>query len=163
MNNLEGLFKHLLLDMYSAEHQISDALPDMIEKASDPDLKDGFEQHRKETEDQIGKLERVCDMLGYDQKQEECEAMEELLEEGDDMAEEMEEGPVRDSALIAAAQKVEHYEIASYGTLCAIAKKLGYDEAEKILHDILEQEKDTDEKLTRLADGIEDQAMREAA
>lgn len=163
LKNLEDLFTHLLQDMYYAENQIKKTLPEMASKATDPGLQDGFEQHLEETKDQISKLETVFEKCGYKKKREKCQAIEGLLKEGNELIEESEKGAVLDSALIAAAQKVEHYEIASYGALCSIAKKLGHDEAAEILHEILEQEKQTDEKLAKLSNRVELEAMKLAA
>jgi ferritin-like metal-binding protein YciE len=163
LSNLEDLFKHLLQDMYYAEHQLKDELPKMAKKATREDLKQGFEDHLEETKDQIKKLEKVFEILGYEKEKEECEAIEGLLEEAEELIEEAKKGPVRDAALIAAAQKVEHYEIASYGTLCAIANELEQTEASGILHEILEQEKATDEKLTKLSYNTNEKAERNAA
>lgn len=163
MQNLEDLFKHLLQDMYFAENKITEALPKMAKKATNPDLQDGFKQHLKETEDQISKLEEVFKICGYEAEREECEAIEGLIEEGEELMKEAKKGAVLDSALIAAAQKVEHYEIASYGTLCNMAKILGKKDAAKLLHEILDQEKATDTKLSSLCDDIELEAMEKAA
>ena len=163
LTNLEDLFKHLLQDMYFAENKITEALPKMAKKATNEDLQFGFEQHLEETKNQISKLEQVFELCGYEKEREECEAIEGLLEEGEGLMKEAESGATLDSALIAAAQKVEHYEIASYGALCKMAKKLGQDDAAKLLHEILEQEKATDEKLTKLCDDIEEEAMQKAA
>ena len=163
LSSLENLFEHLLQDMYFAENKITKALPKMVGKATNEDLRAGFEQHLEETKDQIKKLEKVFELTGLEQAREECEAIEGLLEEGEGLMDEAEKGAVLDSALIAAAQKVEHYEIASYGALCNMAKKLGFTEAADLLHEILEQEKATDEKLTSVCDGIEDSAMEQAA
>lgn len=163
IKNLEELFEHMLQDMYYAEKQITKALPKMAEKASDNSLASGFKKHLSETEDQITKLERVFKMTGLKQKGEKCPAIEGILKEGEDLMSHCEEGPVCDAAMIAAAQKVEHYEIATYGTLCNIAKILGEMEAAEILHQILEQEKATDEKLTGLSDSIEEEALAKVA
>ena len=157
--NLEDLFKHLLQDMLYAENKITKALPKMAKKATDPKLQKGFEKHLKETEDQIEKLKKVFQLLDFKLKREKCEAIEGLLKEGESLMNEAEKGPALDAALIAAAQKVEHYEIASYGTLSAIADKLGHVDAGRILTKILDQEKATDEKLTELSIDIEDKAM----
>ena len=154
LTNLEDLFKHMLQDMLYAENKITEALPKMAKKATNEDLQAGFEKHLEETKDQISKLEQVFEMCGYEKEREKCEAIEGLIKEGEELMEEAEQGAVLDSALIAAAQKVEHYEIASYGTLCNIAKKLGHKDASALLHEILEQEKATDEKLTKLCDDI---------
>lgn len=163
IHNLEDLFKHMLQDMYYAENKITKALPKMAKKATDPDLQAGLEQHLEETEDQISKLEQVFEICGYEKKREKCEAIEGLIEEGEGLMDEAAEGAVLDSAMIAAAQKIEHYEIASYGALCNMAKKLGHQDAAALLHEILKQEKATDEKMTALCDGIEEQALERAA
>jgi len=163
IKNLEGLFQHLLQDMLYAENKITKALPKMAKKASNKDLQDGFETHLEETRDQISKLEKVFEICGYDKEREKCEAIEGLLKEGEGLMDEAEKGATLDAALIAAAQKVEHYEIASYGALCHMADKLGQKEASKLLHEILEQEKATDEKLTKLSGDIEEEAMKQAA
>lgn len=163
LETLEELFEHLLKDMYYAESKIAKALSKMAKKASDSDLKAGFEKHQEETKDQIEKIEKVFEIQGYNKKAEKCDAIEGLLKEGEGLMEEPTEGPVLDCALIAAAQKVEHYEIASYGTLCAMADKLGFVEAKELLGKILEQEKETDKKLSKLSDNIEEHALDEAA
>lgn len=163
LKTLDDLFEHLLQDMYYAEHQITKALPKMAKKATSEDLRQGFEQHLEETQDQIRKLEKVFEITGFEKDKEECEAIEGLLEEGEGLIKDAQKGATLDSALIAAAQKVEHYEIASYGTLCNMAKILGQDEAAQILHDILEQERATDEKLSKICDAIEEEAMAKAA
>ena len=163
IKNLEGLFQHMLQDMLYAENKITKALPKMIKKTSDENLKAGLEQHLEETKDQIGKLEEVFEICGFDKKREKCEAIEGLIKEGESLMDEVQNGPTLDAALIAAAQKVEHYEIATYGALCHMANKLGQKEAAKLLHEILEQEKATDEKLIDLSDGIEEESMKQAA
>ena len=163
MKTLDDLFIHLLQDMYYAEGKIVKALPKMAEKATDADLQDAFERHCDETKDQITKLQKVFSILDIKEKGVKCEAIEGLLKEGKELMSEAEEGPVCDSAMIAAAQKVEHYEIASYGALCSIAKNLGHDDAAKILHSILEQEKATDEKLIKLSRDVESEALSKAA
>lgn len=163
LSNLEDLFKHLLQDMYYAEKRIVETLPKMAKKTSNNDLQTVLEEHLKETKDQILKLEKVFEICDYKKEREVCEAIEGLIEEGEGLMKEAKKGPVLDSALIAAAQKVEHYEIASYGTLCSIAKKLDHENAAKLLHEILEQEKSADKKLAGLCDAIEEEALEEAA
>ena len=163
LQSLEDLFQHLLQDMYYAEHKITKALPKMAKKATNPDLRAGFEQHLEETRGQISTLEDVFSICGYAKKREKCEAIDGLLKEGEGLMEEAAPGPVLDSALIAAAQKVEHYEIASYGTLCNIAKILDNKKAAGLLHNILDQEKETDKKLSSLSDPIEENALNRAA
>jgi ferritin-like metal-binding protein YciE len=149
---LEDLFQDQLQDAYSAETQLTKALPKMAKAASSPELRAGFEQHLKETKNQVARLEQVCEKLGCSTGGNTCEAMEGLIEEGEELIEMGLEPNVGDAALIAAGQKVEHYEIALYGTLCAIAKRLGHIEEARLLHETLEEEKRTDEKLTRLAE-----------
>ncbi len=163
IKNLEDLFEHLLQDMLYAETKITKALPKMAKKATSEDLKSGFEKHLEETQDQIEKLKKVFDVTGLKEKREKCDAIEGLLKEGESLMEESKEGAVLDAALIAAARKVEHYEIASYTTLCDMSDKLGENEAKKLLKEILKQEEATDEKLSKLSDGIDKAAMKKAA
>src|SRR5689334_12819094 len=121
INTMDDLFVHQLRDMYYAESQIVKALPDMIEKASDQQLKQGFQTHLGETKNQVKRLEEVFRLLGSDASGVDCPAIDGLIEEADDVAGEVEDKAVLDAALIAAAQAVEHYEIARYGTLVAWA------------------------------------------
>ncbi len=159
IKTLKDVFIHELSDTLNAEKQLTKALPKMVEAASNPDLKAAFEEHLAETKDQIKKIEKAVELSGIKLKDEKCDAMEGLVKEGDEVIKEIAKGPIRDAALIAAAQKVEHYEIASYGTLVALADLLGFDEASEILAEILEQEAATDEKLTDLAEsGINEEA-----
>jgi ferritin-like metal-binding protein YciE len=115
-------------------------------------LRQGFEQHLTETERQVSRLEQVFDMVGQKARGMTCEAMKGLVEEGKEIMDREDDTEVRDAGLIAAAQKVEHYEIASYGCLCTWAEQLGFRDAQRLLHDSLEEEKRTDEKLTELAE-----------
>lgn len=147
----EDLFVHELSDIYSAEKQLTKALPRLARAASNPDLAAAFETHLEETQGQIERIDQVVELLGIRLKRIKCAAMEGLVEEGKDAIDSIEEGPVRDAALIGGAQKVEHYEIASYGTIAALAKQLGYKDALPLLLETLEEEKATDEKLTILA------------
>jgi ferritin-like metal-binding protein YciE len=163
LKNLDDLFIHLLQDIYYAEHKIADNLPTMADKASNRSLKDAFDTHLFETKEQIAKLEQVFEMLDHKPEGEKCEAMKGLIKEGEQLMKDTEEGATRDSALIAAAQKIEHYEIASYGTLCHIAKILNHSQAATLLHEILEQEKNTDEKLSHMSGSIETEALQKAA
>lgn len=148
---LQDLFIHGLSDIYSAEKQLTKALPKMARAAENPELAAAFQTHLEETQGQIERIDRVVEVSNLKLKRMKCVAMEGLVEEGNEIVEEIEKGPVRDAGLIAAAQKVEHYEIASYGTLCALAKHLSLTEAGKLLHDTLLEEKSTDEKLTKFA------------
>jgi ferritin-like metal-binding protein YciE len=150
--DFKSLMGELLQDTYSAETQLLDALPEMAEAASTPALKKAFEEHLAVTQRQVERLEKAAEMLGCDPEGNECEAMEGLIAEGEEIIDEHEEGPIRDAALISAAQKVEHYEIAAYGTLCAMAKAAGMNEVAALLGQTLQEEKDTDELLTKVAE-----------
>ena len=152
VKTLEDLFVHALSDVYSAEKQLTKALPKMARAATNPALAEAFTLHLEETQGQIERIDRAVEATGIKLKRIKCAAMEGLVEEGEEMIEEVEKGPVLDAGLIGAAQKVEHYEIATYGTLCALAKQLGYTEAMQLLRETLEEEKSTDEKLTLLAE-----------
>ena len=152
VKTLEDLFVHALSDVYSAEKQLTKALPKMARAATNPALAAAFTLHLEETRGQIERIDRAVEATGIKLKRIKCAAMEGLVEEGEEMIEEVEKGPVLDAGLIGAAQKVEHYEIATYGTLCALAKQLGYTEAMQLLRETLEEEKSTDEKLTLLAE-----------
>lgn len=159
MKTLENLFEEQLHDIYFAENKLLKALPKMAKKATNPELSKAFLKHEKETTDQIAKLERVMESLGIKVKGKKCPAILGIIEEAEELMKDAKDPEVRDAALIAAAQKAEHYEIATYGTLCNFAKRLGYETEGKILHSILEQEKATDEGLTDLANsGINEAA-----
>lgn len=156
---LEDLFHAQLKDVYSAEKQLTKALPKMARAATSPKLRAGFEQHLAETKNQMMRLEQVCEEVGCKTGSVTCEAMKGLIAEGEEVTELGLDPQAQDAGLIAAAQKVEHYEIATYGTLCAFAKQLGFTNAAKLLHVTLEEERATDEKLTQLAEaGINQQA-----
>lgn len=160
IKTMEELFQDELFDIYDAEQQITKALPKMAEKATDKELASGFKTHLKETEGQIKRLEKCFKLLGIEAEKETCEATKGLLKEGEQLMKEVEQGPVLDAALIAAAQKVEHYEIATYGTLITWAQSLGYDEVADLLEETLDEEKSTDEKLSELAeDHVNEQAQ----
>jgi ferritin-like metal-binding protein YciE len=150
---LKDMFVHELQDSYSAETQLTKALPQMATAATNPQLKAAFESHLKETEGQIRRLEQVAKQCGCDLDENTCEAMEGLIEEAEEVIAMSADPDARDAALIASAQKVEHYEIAAYGTLCEWAKQLGLTDAKNILAQSLNEEKAADEKLTRLAEG----------
>ena len=148
---LKDLFIHELSDVYSAEKQLTRALPKMARAATDPALAEAFTLHLEETRGQVERIDKIVEAADFRLKRVKCAAMEGLVEEGADVIEDVEKGPVRDAALIAAAQKVEHYEIASYGTLSTFAKQLGLTDAMKLLKETLAEEKATDEKLGMLA------------
>jgi ferritin-like metal-binding protein YciE len=141
-----------LSDIYSAEKQLTKALKKQARASTSAKLKAAFETHLEETHGQIERIDQAVEASGIKLKRVKCVAMEGLIEEAEEEIGEIEAGPVLDAALIGAAQKVEHYEIASYGTLCALAKKLGYTKAMTLLSQTLEEEKATDKKLTILAE-----------
>jgi ferritin-like metal-binding protein YciE len=160
IKNMNDLFVHTLQDIYYAEKQIVKALPDMIEKASDPQLKQGFQSHLRETENHVKRLEQVFKLLGKQAKGVDCPAIDGIIEEANDVAGEVEQKSVLDAALIAAAQAVEHYEMTRYGTLIAWANQLGHRDCVTLLQQTLDEEKATDKKLTAMA---ESQVNRKAA
>lgn len=155
VKTLKDLFIHDLSDVYSAEKQITRALPKMARAASDESLRTAFETHLEETQGQIERLDQLIEKTeGIKLKRMKCHALEGLVEEAQEIIDSVEKGEVRDQGLIGAAQKVEHYEIATYGTLYAMAVKLGYKEAAELLQETLEEEKNTDVKLTQVAESI---------
>ena len=162
VKTMEDLFIHELSDTYSAEKQMSKSLPKIARAVSDPKLKEAFENHLEETNGQIERIDQVVELLGIKLKRVKCAAMEGLVEESKEVMDSIEQGPLRDAALIGSAQKAEHYEIASYGTLAALAKQLGYEDAIPLLQATLEEEKATDEKLTMLAEQGGNQRAAEA-
>lgn len=151
ITTLEEAFVHELSDIYSAEKQLTKALPKMAKASTSEQLKAGFTQHLEETQGQIERIDQVVELLGVKLKRIKCLAMEGLVAEGGETIEEIEKGPVRDAMLIVGAQKVEHYEISAYGSLVTIANSLGYKEAAELLRATLAEEKATDEKLGQIA------------
>lgn len=152
LKTLHDLFIHELKDLYSAETQLVKALPRMAKAATNEDLKNGFQEHLDQTKTHVARLEQIaeaceCTLTGH-----KCKAMEGLIAEGGELISEDADESVRDAGLIGAAQRVEHYEIAGYGTARALAECLGHTEAAEILSETLEEEKATDEKLTELAE-----------
>jgi ferritin-like metal-binding protein YciE len=160
IKNMDDLFVHTLRDIYYAEKQIVKALPDMIEKSSDPQLKQGFQSHLRETENHVKRLEQVFQMAGKKPQGVDCPAIDGIIEEAQDVAGEVEQKPVLDAALIAAAQAVEHYEITRYGTLISWANQLGRRDCVTLLQQNLDEEKAADKKLTAMAEA---QVNRKAA
>lgn len=148
---LEDLFLHTVKDIYHGEMQILKALPKMAKEAESEELKAALHEHLTVTQGQVARLDKVFKMLGKPAKGEPCKAIEGLVAEGQEVIEETEKGPVRDAGIIAAAQAVEHYEIARYGTLCAWAEELGMEDAQELLEETLEEEKEADEKLNEVA------------
>jgi ferritin-like metal-binding protein YciE len=151
-NELHELFLDELADIYNAEKQLTKALPRMAKAAQTPELRQAFETHLRETENQIKRLEQAAEALDESLKRKKCMAMEGLLAEGKEILEEQKGSSALDAGLIAAAQKVEHYEIATYGTLCRWAELMGHTEALNLLKQNLAEEKSTDEKLTQVAE-----------
>ena len=160
IKNMDDLFVHTLRDIYYAEKQIVKALPDMIEKASDPQLKQGFQTHLRETENHVKRLEQVFQLTGKKAQGVDCPAIDGIIKEANEVAGEVEKKSVLDAALIAAAQAVEHYEITRYGTLISWAKELGRNDCVALLQQTLDEERATDRKLTTMAEG---QVNRKAA
>jgi ferritin-like metal-binding protein YciE len=150
-SKLGKLFEEQLKDIYWAEKALTKAIPKMIKKTSSQELIDALESHLAETEEHVKRAEEVFSILGKEPKAKKCEAMDGLIKEAEEIMEESDEGPMRDAGIIAASQKVEHYEIASYGTLRTFASILGLDEAVEILESTLEEEKNADAKLTDVA------------
>ena len=152
MANLKDLFLDELADMYDAEKRISKALPKLAEAATNDDLKEGLNKHQEETLGHIKKIEQVFKAFGEKAKGKECKATVGLLEEGDEIVKDNDGKPTLNAGIISACQKVEHYEIASYGCLCTWAKQLGNEKAFDLLQQTLAEEKETDETLTQLAE-----------
>jgi ferritin-like metal-binding protein YciE len=151
LQSIEELFIHECKDLLSAEKQLVKALPKMAKGAANEQLRSAFEEHLEQTKTHVERLERVFSALGKAARAEHCKGMEGLIEEGSDLLEEDADAVVKDAALIGAAQRVEHYEIAGYGTARTLAELLGHQEAVDLLQQTLDDEKETDEKLTKLA------------
>jgi ferritin-like metal-binding protein YciE len=154
MNRLKHLYIEEMKDLYSAESQLVKALPKMAEAATSDDLRAGFEEHLEQTKGHVSRLEEIFKALGESPKGKKCKGMEGLIKEGGEMIEEDRAAEELDAGLISAAQRVEHYEIAGYGCVSTYAKLLGEDEAASLLRQTLQEEKQTDEKLTQLASRI---------
>jgi ferritin-like metal-binding protein YciE len=160
IKSLDDLFLHTLKDIYYAENQIVKSLPTMAEKASDPMLKSAFQSHLAETKNQVARLERVFQMLNEEPKGTTCAAMDGILDEAKEVMSEIGDNIVLDAGMLSSAQAVEHYEITRYGTLVAFARRLGRQDCAKLLEETLAEEKETDRKLTQIAEG---QVNRKAA
>ncbi len=157
VSTLEELFLEELRDLYDAEKQLTKALPKMARAASSEELRAAFEEHLQQTEGQVERLEQIFESLGEKATGKKCAAMAGLVKEGDEIASEVEGTAVRDAGLIAAAQKVEHYEIAGYGSARTHAQMIGNEEAAQLLEETLDEEKETDERLTELAENTVNQ------
>jgi len=151
---LHELFLDELADVYNAEQQLTKALPKIAKSCQSDELREAIESHLEETQQHVSRLEEVAESLDESLKRKTCQAMQGLLKEGDEVIREQKDSPALDAAIIAAAQKVEHYEIASYGTLVAWAERMGHEEATELLRETLEEEKAADEKLTSVAESI---------
>lgn len=164
LSALYDVYVEQLKDMYSAEKQILEALPKMAEAASTPELRQAFEQHLQETEGQFERVRAILDELDENPGNKVCKAMQGLVEEGNEVMKKEGTPKARDAALLLAAQKVEHYEIATYGGIRAYARTLGYDDAAETIDEILDQEYEADQKLDDIAEGgVLDAGLNEKA
>ncbi len=159
---LRDLFEDELKDIYWAEKALTKAIPKMIKNATSQELVDALTDHLEVTKEQVQRVEQAFEILGKAARAKKCEAMAGLVKEAEEIMEDTEEGVVRDAGIISAAQKVEHYEIASYGTLCAFAKTLGEDEVASLLQKTLDEEKEADETLTGIAESSINAAAEQA-
>jgi ferritin-like metal-binding protein YciE len=162
MNSLEGLFLNELRDLYNAETQLVKALPKMAKKATSPELKDAFETHLEETKNHVSRLEEIFGQMGEKPTGKTCKAMQGLVAEGQEVIDEDGDDHVIDAALIGAAQRVEHYEMAGYGTARTFADLLGEDDAADLLQETLDEEGETNKKLTDLAESVVNPEAEEA-
>jgi ferritin-like metal-binding protein YciE len=161
VETLQELFIDELKDLYSAEKQIVRSLPKLAKAASTPELKDALQSHLEETKGQVERLEQIAGIVGKKLTGKTCAGMKGVLEEGSEVLEEVEEGNVRDAALIGASQRVEHYEMAGYGTARDFAKLLGLEDVVELLEQTLEEEKAADQKLTAISKNVNRQAKAE--
>ena len=152
LNSLHDLYVSELKDLYDAENRIIKALPKMVEAANSPDLRAAFEKHLQQTRRHAERLEQILRSLDQSPKGKKCKGMEGIIDEGEDLMEEDAPESVADAALIAAAQRVEHYEIAAYGTVRTYARRLGFEDQAELLNQTLQEEGETDKKLTSLAE-----------
>ena len=153
-NSLRKLYVEELRDLYNAETQLVKALPKMAKSATNADLKAGFEEHLEVTQGQVNRLEKIFEELGEKPKGKKCVAMEGLIQEGKEIIDELDKGEVLDACAGVHAQKVEHYEMAGYGTVRTWAEMLGFEDAARLLQKTLDEEKETDQKLTDLAESV---------
>jgi len=161
IESMEDLFIEQIADLYDAEKRLVKALPKMAEASTSSQLRQGFESHFEQTKGHVSRLERIFGELGKEAKSQTCDAMKGLISEGEDMISDIEESPLRDAGLIAAANRVEHYEIAAYGSARSFAETLGLNNAVSLLEQTLEEEKQADQKLTRIAESmINNEALR---
>jgi ferritin-like metal-binding protein YciE len=154
LENLQNLFVEQLRDLYDGEKQITKALPKLIEKANNPELKDALQEHLDVTNEQIKRLEQIFHILGEKASGETCKGMKGVLAEGDSVVGDAEDNSVRDASIIASAQRVEHYEIAGYGTVRTYAKLLGKNDIANLLEQTLQEEKEADQTLSEIAESV---------
>lgn len=162
MNTLDDLLLHEIQDLYDAEHQLTEALPKMSKAAKSSELRSAFDAHLKQTQEHIKRLEKAFGHLGAKPKRKPCKAMQGLLKEGEDVLSEDMDEDVRDAALIASAQRVEHYEIAGYGTIRTFAYVLGQHDVATAMQQTLDEEEQTDKMLTQIANKVNMKAVTEA-
>lgn len=151
MKTIQELMTHTIQDLYSAETQALDAMAELAERTTSDELRQAFTVHQRETEGQVQRLEQIAQQMGIETEGETCLAMQGLIDEAQDLLEQLEDGQLADAAIIGAAQKMEHYEIAAYGTARTLAQQAGQDQVADLLQQTLEEEKATDKKLTTLA------------
>ncbi|MGV3560513.1 YciE/YciF ferroxidase family protein [Larkinella arboricola] len=151
MKTMQDLMQHMVQDLYSAETQALDAMTELAERATSEELRQAFEVHQRETEQQVQRLEQIAQHLGIEPEGETCLAMQGLIDEAQDLLEQLEDDQLADAAIIGAAQKMEHYEIAAYGTARTLAQQAGQDQIAELFQQTLDEEKATDEKLTGIA------------
>jgi ferritin-like metal-binding protein YciE len=162
MESLHELLVKELSDIHDAENQVMKALPKMAQAASSPELQQAFKRHLEETKGQLNRLQQVFEHLGEEPEGKKCKGMQGLIDEGSEILKMKGDEATRDAALIAAAQKVEHYEIATYGTLCAWAEQIGNNEALGLLKETLAEEENTDKLLTQISETVNQQANANA-
>ena len=161
IDTMKQLFVHELKDLHDAENQILKALPKMAKKATHNELKTAFQEHERQTEEHVRRLEQVLDELGEKPGGVKCKGIRGIIAEGEESMKEVDDDDVRDAAMIAAAQRVEHYEIAGYGTARTYARMLGNENAARVLQSTLDEEGETDKRLTRLAESrVTPEALR---
>lgn len=151
MKTMQEFMEHTIQDLYSAETQALEAMPQLMERAQNDQLRQAFQIHQRETEQQVKRLEQIAQQMGIDPDGETCMAMQGLIDEAQDLLSQLEDDQLADAAIIGAAQKMEHYEIAAYGTARTLAQQAGQNEVADLLEQTLQEEKSTDEKLTTIA------------
>jgi ferritin-like metal-binding protein YciE len=162
METMDELMAHTIQDLYSAEKQALETMPQLAQRVQNEPLRAAFQLHQLESQQQVTRLEQIAQHLGIEPVGESCLAMQGLIEEAQGLLDQLEEGPVADAAIIGAAQKMEHYEIAAYGTARTLARLLGQAQIADVLETTLNEEKATDEKLTRIATGSANQQAAQA-